>query len=129
MLKWPGFLPRLMANAMPPTLSYFKFDGTKLFSLSDVDKGHEGIISMTLWRNQLHEELYRYARDLDIPVTFNRHAVSYEEDDDRGFVSTEAGERYVADLVIAADGIASKSVNMMVSRTLTCATIWTDLCG
>lgn len=115
MLQWPGFLPRLMANAMPPRLSYFKFDGTKLFSLSDVDKGNEGIISMTLWRNQLHEELYRYAGELDIPVKFNCYAVTYDEDDDHGIVLTEAGERYAADLVIAADGIASKSVNMMVS--------------
>lgn len=129
MLKWPGFLPRLMANAMPPRLSYFKFDGTKLFSLSDVDKGHEGIISLTLWRNQLHDELYRYARELNIPVTFNSYAAAYDEDDDRGFVLTETGERYVADLVIAADGIASKSVNMMVSRTSTCATNLTNLCS
>lgn len=119
MLKWPGFLPGLMANAMPPRLSYFKFDGTKLFTLGDVDKGHEGIISMTLWRNQLHEELYRYARELDIPVTFNRYAVAYNEDDNHGFVLTEVEERYVADLVIAADGIASKSVHMMVSYQCT----------
>lgn len=100
---------------MPPRVSYFKFDGTKMFSLSDVDKGKEGIISMTLWRNQLHEELYKYARELDIPVQFNRYAIAYDEDDDRGTVLTESGERYVADLVIAADGIASRSVNMMVS--------------
>lgn len=100
---------------MPPRLWYFKFDGTELFSLSDVDKGKEGIISLTLWRNQLHEELYKYTRELDIPVTFNRQAVAYEEDDHRGSVLTAEGERYVADLVIAADGIASKSADMMVS--------------
>ncbi|KAJ4416429.1 hypothetical protein N0V82_006772 [Gnomoniopsis sp. IMI 355080] len=114
MLKWPGFLPRLQANAMPPRLWYFKFDGTELFSLSDIDKGKEGIISLTLWRNQLHEELYKYTSELEIPVTFSRQAVAYEEDDDSGSVLTAEGEKYVADLVIAADGIASKSIDMMI---------------
>lgn len=115
MLKWPGFLPRLMVNAMPPRLWFFKFDGAELFSLSDVDRGRAGIISMPLWRHQLHEELFRYAAELGIPVTFDRGAVAYGEDDGRGFVLTEDGARYEADLVIAADGIASRSAEMIVS--------------
>ncbi|ORY63491.1 uncharacterized protein BCR38DRAFT_344406 [Pseudomassariella vexata] len=112
MKKWPGFLDRLMANAMPPRITFFKFDGTEIATLSDQDSSDEGIISMPLWRSMLHGELHKYAAELGIPIAFNANAVEYSETKDRGFVVAD-GKKYSADLVIAADGIASKSAKLV----------------
>jgi 2-polyprenyl-6-methoxyphenol hydroxylase-like FAD-dependent oxidoreductase len=116
MLKWPGFLERLMKNALPPSLEFYKYDGTRIVKLSDKDAGGEGIISAPLWRNTLHTELYMYAQELGIPIEFNRSAAEFSESETKGLVQTEDGRNYEADVVIAADGISSRSAKLIVSE-------------
>ena len=116
MLKWPGFLDRLMKVALPPTLEFYKYDGTPIVKLSDRDAGKEGIVSAPLWRNTLHYELYRYAEELGIPITFNKSAVEFWESDSKGFVRTSSDETYEADIVVAADGITSKAASLIVEE-------------
>ncbi|KIV98920.1 hypothetical protein, variant [Verruconis gallopava] len=113
MLKWPGFLGRLMKNALPPTLEFYKYDGTMIVKLGDRDVGREGIISAPLWRNTLHSELYQYAIELGIPIEFNVNATEFYESSSKGFVRAKDGRIYEADLVIAADGLSSRSEKLI----------------
>ena len=116
MLKWPGFLDRLMKVALPPSLEFYKYDGSLIVKLSDRDAGGEGIVSAPLWRNTLHAELYRYAGELGIPITLNQSVVEFGESDSKGFVRTEDGSKFEADVVVAADGITSKAAKLIVDE-------------
>ena len=55
--------------------------------------------------------LYEYVKHLEIPVTFGKVVVDYYEivKSSRAGVLTDNGEHFEADLVIAADGVGSKS--------------------
>ncbi|KAF2154544.1 FAD/NAD(P)-binding domain-containing protein [Myriangium duriaei CBS 260.36] len=46
---------------------------------------------------------------LGVDITYSARVVEYFEENDRAGVITDSGERYTADLVIAADGVGSKS--------------------
>lgn len=116
MLKWPGFLERLMKVALPPSLEFYKYDGSLIVKLSDRDAGGEGIVSAPLWRNTLHAELYRYAMELGIPISFNKTVVEFTETDTKGIVRTTDGETYEADIVVAADGLTSKAAKLIVEE-------------
>lgn len=48
-------------------------------------------------------------RRLGICVEYGKKVVKYDEDETKGFVRTEDGHTYYADLVVAADGIGTKS--------------------
>ena len=116
MLKWPGFLDRLMKVALPPSLEFYKYDGSLIVKLSDRDAGGEGIVSAPLWRNSLHAELYRYAMELSIPITFDKSVVEFWEIESKGFIRCSDGQQYEADVVVAADGITSKAAKLIVKE-------------
>ncbi|KAK4619371.1 FAD-dependent monooxygenase fsr3 [Fulvia fulva] len=67
---------------------------------------------------QFHAMLYHQLERFGIEVQFDMRVMEYVEDLDRGLggVLTDKGERFEADLIIAADGFNSKS-QMMVPRT------------
>lgn len=50
---------------------------------------------------------------LGVSVEFNRKVVDYFEDDHKGGCTTDDGQRYEADVVIAADGVGSKSQKLV----------------
>jgi 2-polyprenyl-6-methoxyphenol hydroxylase-like FAD-dependent oxidoreductase len=62
-------------------------------------------------RPKLIAALYGYVKLLGIPVTFGKKVVDYWEslENSRAGVVTEQGEKFEADLVIAADGVGSIS--------------------
>ncbi|CCC05103.1 hypothetical protein SMACR_07760 [Sordaria macrospora] len=57
----------------------------------------------------------RQVERLGIPITFNKKVVDYWEDiqSGKGGVTTEDGDRYEADVVIAADGVGSKAQKLV----------------
>jgi 2-polyprenyl-6-methoxyphenol hydroxylase-like FAD-dependent oxidoreductase len=105
-----------MEKALPPSLEFYKYDGSLIVKLSDRDAGKEGIISAPMWRNFLHAELHRYAEELGIPIVFNTNVVDFTETDAQGIVTTAEGKKYEADIVVAADGISSKAANLIVEE-------------
>ena len=50
---------------------------------------------------------------LGVKVEFSKRVTEYFEEGDRAGVITDAGERYEADIVIAADGVGSKSQSLV----------------
>lgn len=62
-------------------------------------------------RPLVYQMFLRQVERLNIPLEYNRKVVDYYEDEERGKggVITDDGQKYEADVVIAADGVGSKS--------------------
>lgn len=60
-------------------------------------------------RSSFHRSLLQYAAHLGIDIRLGARVVDYFEDSDKGGVVLDTGARITADLVVAADGIGSRS--------------------
>ncbi|KAK3938574.1 hypothetical protein QBC46DRAFT_265088 [Diplogelasinospora grovesii] len=100
----------------------FKHDGTRMIPPRKVsdrlrDAGLDpntppGTFQM---RPLVYKMYVHQVQRLGIPIQFGKKVVNYFEDDARGKASvvTDQGERYEADVVIAADGVGSKSQKLV----------------
>ncbi|KZM26447.1 Salicylate 1-monooxygenase [Ascochyta rabiei] len=104
--KWPGFMERARAAAYSPVFDLRKFDGTHIKTHAPGDAKNP---SLGIYRRKLHNLLYTYAKELDIPITFETRVVEYFETEDFGGVTLDDGQKLTADVVVAADGVGSKS--------------------
>ena len=68
---------------------------------------------MSVHRSALSRCLYEYALALGIDIERHTRAVAYYEDDEKAGCITKEGQRFEADLVIAADGISSHSQDLV----------------
>lgn len=93
-----------------PCLSLHRHDGKLLGGPFSIKEGVDHIPT-PVSRPKLIGMLYDYVVQLGIPVTFGKRAAEYFEDlnRDRAGIITDNGERFEADLVVAADGVGSKS--------------------
>ena len=91
-----------------PSFCLYKCDGE--FLGGPLEQGH-GSLPPPVARPRLHRALYDYVTSLGIPVLFSKPVVDYYEmlEKNRAGVITEIGEHFEADLVVAADGIGTKS--------------------
>lgn len=93
-------------EAGPPNITMKKWDGSMIgtFPLGDTQYP-----SLVIYRSKLHELLHDYATDLGIKIEFGNAGTEYFETQDRGGVVFSDGRRLEADVVVAADGVGSKS--------------------
>ena len=59
-------------------------------------------------RGELHRIVFEHARQRGIDIRLGQAVVDYFEDDDKAGVEVEGGQRFTADLVLAAEGVKSK---------------------
>jgi 2-polyprenyl-6-methoxyphenol hydroxylase-like FAD-dependent oxidoreductase len=104
--KWPGFLERARKAGFSPNFVLCRFDGTVL---GEHSPGDPNFPSISTYRRKLHNLLYEYATDLGIRIDFEVNVREYLETPDHGGVVLANGERLTADVVVAADGVGSKS--------------------
>ncbi|KAL3599767.1 hypothetical protein FPOAC2_03995 [Fusarium poae] len=109
--KWPGFMERARQEAVTPTIVTKKFDGTVIGSFPI---GIPDDPSLPIYRSKLHNLLYEYVEQLGIPIEFSATASEFFETDDHGGVVLSDGRRLTADVVVAADGVGSKSGGLVV---------------
>lgn len=111
--KWPGFMERVSKRAIPPVLTMKKFNGELVgrFNLGDVNNP-----SMAIYRSELHLSLHEYASLLGIPIEFATNVVDYFETENHGVVELADGRKLTANLVVAADGVGSKSWPLVVGE-------------
>lgn len=101
MKQWPGFLEACYQAAFPETAYHaYKYDGSYIGILGD---------GLGMSRAVFHSYLHQYALHLGIPIRHAAKAVDYFETDSEGGAVLENGERLSADIVVAADGIGSRS--------------------
>lgn len=104
--KWPGFMERARAAGYSPVFDLRKFDGTTIETHAPGDAKNP---SLSVYRRKLHNLLYTYTNELGIPIIFNTRAAKFFEAADLGGVMLENGQKLTADVVVAADGVGSKS--------------------
>ncbi|CAI7599792.1 unnamed protein product [Penicillium pancosmium] len=109
--KWPGFLERARQEAVAPVVTMKKFDGTLIGSFPIGDPNEP---SLAIYRSKLHNVLYEYASQLGISVEFSATASEFFETDNHGGVVLADGRTITADVVVAADGVGSKSWALVV---------------
>ena len=106
--KWPDMSAIYESILYKPAFSMYKIDGE---FLGGPYKDGYGWPPPPVARPKLHHALFNYVRSLGIQVLFSKRVVEYSEDleKNKASVVTDIGDRFEADLVIAADGIGTKS--------------------
>lgn len=105
--KWPGVMEQFepiihKSNA----LTYHNWEGKVATTQSFVDEKNWGR-RVNGHRGELHHTLYRHAVDRGIDVRLGQNVTDYFEDDrEAGIVSN--GEKFTADVVLAAEGVKSR---------------------
>lgn len=98
-----------------PALSLFKTNGEHLggpFSIKGVDRT---TIPTPVSRPRLIGFLYDYVHSLGIEISYGKRVIQYYEvlDINKAGVVTDKGEHIEADIIIAADGVGSKSWSLV----------------
>ena len=117
--KWPDMKKTYSSIVYRPAMNLFAYDGTFVggpFQLSEASHYRPVPVS----RPKLIRALYNYVTSLGIPVIFGKRVVDYEESDEtnRAYAVTDKGERFEADVVVAADGIGSKVAKVMIGENV-----------
>lgn len=100
MKNWPGFLDACYESPFPREYHAYKFDGGFIGKLGE---------GLGMCRSLFHSLLHQYTLHLGIPIRHAAKAVDYFETGDHAGVHLEDGEDLTADIVVAADGIGSRS--------------------
>jgi 2-polyprenyl-6-methoxyphenol hydroxylase-like FAD-dependent oxidoreductase len=115
--KWPGFMSRARQQAAAPETTVKKFDGTLIGTFPIGDPTNP---SLAIYRSKLHKCLYEYALSLAIPMEFDVAVTKFFESESQeeqlGGVVLSDGRTLMADLVVAADGVGSKSWEVVSGR-------------
>lgn len=93
-----------------PEMSLHKWDGELLGGPFSIKEGIDHIPT-PVSRPKLINSLHHYVVSLGIPINFGQRVVDYYEvvSTARAGAITEAGDRFEGDVVIAADGVGTKS--------------------
>ncbi|KAH6950315.1 hypothetical protein BKA56DRAFT_506464 [Ilyonectria sp. MPI-CAGE-AT-0026] len=102
--NWPGFLEYCSAFHFGKAGTICTYDGTVLGTVE---------YPLTISRAALHHAFHKYAAKLGIEIKFSSRVMDYFEDDEKAGVILEDGSKLVADVVAAADGIGSRSWNIV----------------
>jgi 2-polyprenyl-6-methoxyphenol hydroxylase-like FAD-dependent oxidoreductase len=98
-------------EAVPPGITMRKYDGTTIGTFPVGDPGNP---SLPIYRSKLHRVLGEYAAQLGIEVEFETSGFGYFEGESDAGVILADGRRLTADLVVAADGVGSRSWELVV---------------
>jgi 2-polyprenyl-6-methoxyphenol hydroxylase-like FAD-dependent oxidoreductase len=108
--KWPGMMETYLDIIYRPCMTMFRHDGELIGGPFSIKEGADDLPT-PVSRPKLIGALYEYATSLGISVTFGKRVLDYYEilEANKAGAVTEQGERFEADLVIAADGVGSLS--------------------
>ncbi|KAI8659175.1 hypothetical protein NCS56_01134300 [Fusarium sp. Ph1] len=104
MKNWPGFLDACYESPFPREYHAYKFDGGFIGKLGE---------GLGMCRSLFHSLLHQYTLHLGIPIRYAAKVVDYFEADDHAGVHLEDGGDLTADIVVAADGIGSRSWHLI----------------
>jgi 2-polyprenyl-6-methoxyphenol hydroxylase-like FAD-dependent oxidoreductase len=104
--KWPGFMERARKASYSPIFSLRKFDGSEMGTHAPGDPKNP---SLAIYRRKLHDLLFEYATELGIQMDFSARAMEFFETNDHSGVVLADGRRFMADIVVAANGVGSTS--------------------
>lgn len=102
--KWPGFLEFCRGINVASNGSMHKYDGTLIGDIS---------FPLGMSRADFHDALHQYVKKLGIEVRFSTRVADYFETSDAAGVLLDDGSTATADIIVAADGIGSKSWSLV----------------
>jgi 2-polyprenyl-6-methoxyphenol hydroxylase-like FAD-dependent oxidoreductase len=107
--KWPGVMDALQPLIHKSDVFHFhdwtgKFVTTQSFAEEHRRWGQR----VNGHRGEIHQVLLRHAIDRGVDVRLGCNVVEYFEDEEGAGVVTENGERFTADVVLAAEGVRSR---------------------
>jgi 2-polyprenyl-6-methoxyphenol hydroxylase-like FAD-dependent oxidoreductase len=106
--KWPGV--REAINPLVHKSEVFHFHdwrGKFVTTQSFVDEHRTWGPRVNGHRGEIHQAVLRHAKERGIDIRLGHHIVRYFEDDTCAGVETNKGEKFTADLVLAAEGVRS----------------------
>ncbi|KAI3394531.1 hypothetical protein diail_2580 [Diaporthe ilicicola] len=120
---WPAVYAAALETAADPWMSFHKGNGEKVADAQSFSyvSGKEGELKLNEDGEPAPNRVYRVSRPkfntalleqvlaLGIDVTYGRRAVDYFEDETKAGVILEDGSKIDADVVVAADGLGTKS--------------------
>lgn len=108
-------MPRARRHAASAETTVKKFDGTLIGTFPIGDPQNP---SLAIYRSKLHQVLYEYAVEIGVVMEFDAAVEGYFETKEKGVggIVLSDGHRFTADLVVAADGVGSKSWELVVGR-------------
>lgn len=118
---WPAVYDAAVKTAADPWFSFHKVTGEKMAGPQKFSYLGNGVMSLTEDGDPAPDRVYRVSRPkftasllgqvlaLGIEVTYSQRAVDYFEDETKSGVVLEGGSKVVADVVVAADGLGTKS--------------------
>ncbi|PSN64201.1 FAD/NAD(P)-binding domain-containing protein [Corynespora cassiicola Philippines] len=104
--KWPGFLERAFSFCLCAKGTIKAHDGTVV---TEFIAGTDTSPSLPIYRATLHKVLFEYAESLGIPIECDAKAKDFFETKEHGGIILTDGRRLTADVVVAADGVGTKS--------------------
>ena len=104
-------MERARQEAIDPVLNMKKFDGTLIGAFPIGDPKDP---SLAIYRSKLHKVLHEYVSELGIPIEFSATASDFFEAGDHAGVIMSDGRKLTADVVVAADGVGTKSWMLVV---------------
>lgn len=104
-VHWPQLQERYLRQAYRIEGYYHKHDGTPIVGGYLVKDS----IGRPIVRRNLMEMLGEAVERQGIPILYNKRVMRYFEEDEKGGVELEGGERMTADVVAACDGVHSRS--------------------
>ncbi|KAF1851633.1 salicylate hydroxylase [Cucurbitaria berberidis CBS 394.84] len=106
--KWAG--GRIARNLMAVCINqgdrfqYYKYDGKLIFDEPWILKPHHFWQQYAGHRGQMHDVILDYAKELGVELRFGVKVVDYFESENEAGVVTDKGDKFVGDVVLAADG-------------------------
>lgn len=118
---WPEMAEEYERNSLAHAwIETFKHDGDRMFAPHKIgerlhaDGLPPGVAPGSFQMRPLMYNMFlRQAEKLGIPIEYGKRVVDYFETSDKGGVELEGGEKYEADIVVAADGVGSKSQKLV----------------
>ncbi|KAK3320127.1 hypothetical protein B0T19DRAFT_479118 [Cercophora scortea] len=107
--KWPG-----VAEALDPIIHksevfhFHDWRGKFVTTQSFVEEHKAWGPRVNGHRGEIHQILLRHALARGIDIRLGHNIINYFEDDDSAGVETSTGEKFTADLVLAAEGVRSR---------------------
>lgn len=107
--RWPG-----VRDAIQPLIHkseefhFYDWTGRFVTTQSFAEEHRRWGTRVNGHRGEIHQVLLRHAQERGIDVRLGCGVMRYFEDEDQAGVETEGGERFVADVVLAAEGVRSR---------------------
>lgn len=118
---WPSVYDAALRTAADPWISFHKVTGERLAGPQPFSLRKDGVVVLNEDGEPAPDRVYRVSRPkfnaallgqvlgLGIEVSYGQRAVDYFEDEAQAGVILEDGSKIAADVVIAADGLGTKS--------------------